>query len=53
MTLAQVAEFMKVSYQRAAELVRRRVFPGFHLGRQVRVRRGDLLDFMARGTRIS
>ena len=51
MTLVQVAEYMKVSYQRAAELVRRRVLPGFHLGRQVRVRRRDLLDFMARGSK--
>lgn len=52
MTLAQVAECLKVSYQRAAELVRRRILPGFHLGRQVRVRRRDLLDFMARGSKL-
>jgi excisionase family DNA binding protein len=48
----QVSERLKVSYQRAAELVRRRILRGFHLGRQVRVRRRDLLDFMARGSKL-
>ena len=49
LTLAEAAKYLKVSYQRAAELVRKRVLPAFRLGRQVRIRRRDLEELMQRG----
>ena len=49
LTLAEAAGYLKVNYQRAAELVRRQLVPAFHLGRQVRIRRRDLEEFMQRG----
>jgi excisionase family DNA binding protein len=49
LTLRQAAEYLKVSYQRAAELVRRGMLPAFRLGRQVRLYRRDLEEFMRRG----
>jgi len=49
LTLAEAAEHLKVSYQRAAELVRKRIIPAFRMGRQVRVLRRNLEEFMRRG----
>jgi excisionase family DNA binding protein len=49
LTLQQAAEYLKVSYQRAAELVRRGMLPAFRLGRQARLHRRYLEEFMRRG----
>jgi len=49
LTLAEAAEYLKVSYQRAAELVRKKMLPAFRMGRQVRIARRDLEEFMRRG----
>lgn len=49
MTLAEVAEYLRITYHRAAELVRQNALPHFHLGRQVRVSRAQLETFVQRG----
>jgi excisionase family DNA binding protein len=49
LTLAEAAAYLKISYQRAAELVRKKMLPAFRMGRQVRIARRDLEEFMRRG----
>jgi len=49
LTLAEAAEYLKVSYQRAAELVRKKMLPAFRMGRQVRIARRELQEFIKRG----
>gem|GEM_PF-2814985 len=49
LTLAEAAEHLKVSYQRAAELVRKKILPAFRMGRQVRIARRELEEFIRRG----
>jgi excisionase family DNA binding protein len=49
LTLAEAAACLKISYQRAAELVRKKMLPAFRMGRQVRIARRDLEEFMRRG----
>jgi len=47
--LAEAAAHLKISYQRAAELARKQMLPAFRMGRQVRIARRDLEEFMRRG----
>lgn len=49
LTLDEAAEYLKISYQRAAELVRKKILPAFRMGRQVRIARRELEEFMKRG----
>jgi len=49
LTLAEAAAHLKISYQRAAELARKQMLPAFRMGRQVRIARRDLEEFMRRG----
>jgi excisionase family DNA binding protein len=49
LTLRETAEILKVKEFRAAELVRLRILPAVHLGRQVRVSRKTLLSFIEQG----
>jgi excisionase family DNA binding protein len=49
LTLREVALELRVPYSRAAELARTGTIPVIHLGRQVRVSRRQLEDFLSRG----
>jgi len=48
LTLPEAAEYVKVSYERAAKLLRRDTLPAFGAGRRVRLCRHDLEGFMRR-----
>ncbi len=49
MTLAEAADYLRVKYGRAAELVRQDILPHFRLGRQIRVSRRQLESFVETG----
>ena len=49
LTLAEVADYLRISYARAAELARCGTLPHFRLGRQIRVSHAQLESFVARG----
>jgi excisionase family DNA binding protein len=49
LTLADVARVLHVNYQRAAELARLGILPHFRLGRQIRVSRAQLNEFIQNG----
>ena len=49
LTLTEAAQFLRVSYHRAAELARQNLIPTFRLGRKVRVSRARLQAFVERG----
>jgi excisionase family DNA binding protein len=51
LTLTEVARLLKIPYARAAELTRQNVLPHFRLGRQIRISRSALDDFIAAGGR--
>ena len=50
-TIAEVAQLLGISRGRAYELVRARVLPAVHLGRQIRVARRQLQRFIDEGGR--
>ena len=45
----EVAEILKVSEQRAYDLVRKDILPGVKMGRQVRVSKKDLMEWIEGG----
>ena len=49
LTLDQAAKLLRVTYKRAAELVREGVLPSVHLGRQIRIDPERLKAFIADG----
>jgi len=49
LTLAEAADYLKISYHRAAELARTNALPHFRLGRQIRVSRTELMEWIERG----
>ncbi len=49
LTLSETALFLRIKYERAAELARRKILPHFRLGRQIRVSRAALQAFVERG----
>jgi len=51
LTLAQVADLLRVKYARAAELACRGILPHFRLGRQIRASRSELDSFIERSGR--
>jgi putative molybdopterin biosynthesis protein len=51
LTLPEVAEILRVNENRAADLARRGLIPIVRLGRQIRVSRAQLDQFVASGGR--
>ena len=49
LTTEEVARILKVKRQRVRELVRQDIIPHFRLGRQIRIDREQLQQFIARG----
>ena len=49
LTLADVARILRIKYPRAAELARLGMLPHFRLGRQIRVSRAQLNEFIQNG----
>jgi excisionase family DNA binding protein len=49
LTTNEVAKILKVKLSRVQELVRQGVLPHFRLGRQIRIDRQQLQQFIARG----
>ena len=46
MTIAEVAEYLRISKSQCYALVKRGDIPSFHLHKSVRVRRADLLKWI-------
>ena len=51
LTVKQAAEILQVSYLRACQLSRENILPVVRLGRQLRVDRGQLEEFIRTGGR--
>jgi excisionase family DNA binding protein len=49
MTLDEVASYLRVKYERAAQLARCGILPTVRLGRQIRIQRSQLEAFIAHG----